>query len=160
MLGIWPQLSGFLEQFDTHQDLAFASYYDVQVYPWHDNRVVVIGDAAHGMSPQLGQGANLGLLDAQCLSDCLSQHNVPEALALYTQRRTSQVRFYQRASRFVTPWFQSSSRSMGTLRDLMHGILCKTPIIKQQMLLTLACMKTGYLSSISRDAFSALFEEE
>lgn len=153
---LWPELAGFLEQFPTHDDFALANYADVRVFPWHNQRVVIIGDAAHGMSPQLGQGANLGLLDAKVLFECLKQHDVPEALALYTQRRKAQIRYYQQASRFVTPWFQSSSCFMGMIRDLFHGGLCKTPIIKRQMLLTLACMKTSYFTATSLDSFSKI----
>ena len=119
----------------------------------------MIGDAAHGMSPQLGQGANLGLIDAKVLFECIKNFSIPEALAQYSLARKAQLRYYQQASRFVTPWFQSSSSSMGILRDLVHGMLCKTPIIKQQMLLTLACMKTGYFKSTALDSFPPLFSE-
>ncbi len=158
VLEVWPKLTPLFQELTSHDDFAFATYSDVNVYPWHDKRVVIIGDAAHGMSPQLGQGANLGLIDAKILFECLSQNPVQQALALYTTKRKSQLNFYQTASRFVTPWFQSSSHIMGLLRDGVHGTLCKTPIIRHQMLLTLACMKTGYFSSTPLDEFKPIFD--
>ncbi|WP_133139420.1 FAD-dependent oxidoreductase [Legionella genomosp. 1] len=157
---IWPALQPLFEQLHSHQQFALASYADVRVYPWHDRRVVVIGDAAHGMSPQLGQGANLSLLDARTLYECLSQFPLPQALSMYTHRRKAQLRYYQNASWFITPWFQSSHAGMGVLRDLLHGLFCKMPFIKQQMLRTLACMKTGYFSSLPLNAFKPLCKEE
>ncbi|MBL7481273.1 FAD-dependent oxidoreductase [Legionella bononiensis] len=157
VLNVWPKLRPLFDQLHSHDQFAFASYSDVNIHPWHDNRVVIIGDAAHGMSPQLGQGANLGLIDAQILFECLRQYPVQKALPLYTEKRTSQLNYYQTASRFVTPWFQSSNRVMGFLRDRLHGTFCKTPLIKDQMLLTLACMKTGYFKSIPLEQYPPLF---
>ena len=154
---LWPKLDSLLQQFHSHADFAFARYADIKMYPWHHQRVVVIGDAAHGMSPQLGQGANLALIDAQILSQCLQQSPIPKALASYSQARKSQLDFYQNASRFVTPWFQSSNHVMGFLRDQLHGIFCRTPLIRKQMLLTLACMKNGYFKATNLDKFSMLF---
>ncbi len=153
----WPKLKLFLTQFHSHQDFTFARYADINMYPWHHQRVVAIGDAAHGMSPQLGQGANLALIDACILSDCLQQSPVTQALSTYSQTRKSQLHFYQNASRFVTPWFQSSSHLMGLLRDQFHGLFCRTPVIRKQMLLTLACMKNGYFSATDLNKFSKFF---
>jgi salicylate hydroxylase len=40
---------------------------------WEPSRVTVIGDAAHGMLPTLGMGANLALNDAALLTEQLEQ---------------------------------------------------------------------------------------
>lgn len=50
--------------------------------------VVVIGDAAHAMTPHLGMGANQALLDADALVAAVAEHAcVPDALRAYDRRR-------------------------------------------------------------------------
>merc|ERR1712003_314840 len=47
--------------------------YDIQVEErWSDGPVVLIGDAAHAMTPGMGQGANQGLEDACELANLLA----------------------------------------------------------------------------------------
>ena len=46
--------------------------FDVRSLPrWHDGRVILIGDAAHAVSPNAGQGASLALEDAMYLAKLL-----------------------------------------------------------------------------------------
>ena len=42
--------------------------------PWISGRVVLVGDAAHAMTPNMGQGAAMGLEDAAVLEESLGDH--------------------------------------------------------------------------------------
>jgi 2-polyprenyl-6-methoxyphenol hydroxylase-like FAD-dependent oxidoreductase len=55
-----------------------TAIYDVPELPkWHVGRVMLIGDAAHAMSPAGGQGASLALEDAMVLGQRLADRTVP-----------------------------------------------------------------------------------
>jgi 2-polyprenyl-6-methoxyphenol hydroxylase-like FAD-dependent oxidoreductase len=58
---------------------------------WRTGRTVLIGDAAHAMSPSSGQGASMAVEDAVTLGRCLASAEVPEALAGYERRRRDRV---------------------------------------------------------------------
>lgn len=49
---------------------------------WIDGRVVLLGDAAHPMSPMNGQGANQAMQDAGALADALVEHGADQGAAL------------------------------------------------------------------------------
>jgi 2-polyprenyl-6-methoxyphenol hydroxylase-like FAD-dependent oxidoreductase len=101
----------------------------------------------------LGQGANLALVDAMTLAQCFeASDNVQQALQLYSCTRKSHLRYYQSASRLLTPLFQSHSKLGSGLRDLGLGLVCRTPFLKQQMSLTLSGTKTGWVFGRLRDA--------
>lgn len=58
-----------------------------------DGRLVLAGDAAHAMAPNLGQGANSALVDAAVLVASLrAASDLPSALAAYDARRRPAVR--------------------------------------------------------------------
>lgn len=154
-----------LDHIQSPEQLTFASYADVRMSQWHDRRVVCIGDCAHATSPQLGQGANLALVDAMALARCFSEDdNVGDALASYSRVRKAHLRYYQGASRLLTPLFQSNSHIGSSLRDLGMGLVCRTPFLKQQMALTLSGTKNGWIygkladSSITFDGAPAIIE--
>ena len=50
----------FLSIYFPASKVAFARYGDGALWRFHAGRCVLLGDASHAMSPQLGQGANLG----------------------------------------------------------------------------------------------------
>lgn len=91
---------------------------------------VILGDAAHATSPQLGQGANLALVDAWVLGECLGgrpSKEVAESLAAYAARRRGRLLWHQFNSRLITPVFQSNSALIGSARDLLMPLCCRFP---------------------------------
>lgn len=66
---------------------------------WHRGRVVLLGDAAHGMLPHHGQGANTSIEDAFALAGLLAAVNDPlAALPRYQALRRARTRAIQRSS--------------------------------------------------------------
>lgn len=59
---------------------------------WHTEKVCLIGDAAHAISPHTGQGASLALEDSAVLAKCLAKYaNPAEAFARFQQLRADRV---------------------------------------------------------------------
>ena len=139
-----------LKHVSSHDDLLFAAYHDTVMRRWDFGDMVFIGDAAHAMSPQLGQGTNLALVDASTLARVLrertSQASLADSLATYTRLRKRHVRFYQWASRGLTPLFQSGWSIAALPRDWVTPIAAKIPWFERQMLLTLNGVKEGPFS--------------
>ena len=132
-----------------HQDLTWAAYTDIPLRKYFAGRVVFIGDAAHSISPRLGQGANLGLVDALVLSRCVTMHSdLGDALRRYNVERARHVRFYHSASKWLSLLFQSDSVVAPAIRDLAFLPMSRIPHFRRQMLESLSGVKTGLFSSI------------
>jgi len=153
VLKLAPQAEGFLQQINSHDDLSVAGYHDVVMKKWHTNNVAILGDAAHALSPQLGQGVNLALVDASTLAQCLRESDQPQALARYSNRRKKHLRFYQRATRWATPFFQSDYSLLGVARDLSFPLMNSLPWARKQMTATMAGLKTGPFSILTPGKF-------
>ena len=138
ILALCPKAAGLLAQISTWDQVLTARYGDVRMRRWHADGVVVLGDAAHAMSPQLGQGVNLALADASCLADCLARDPLGKALRRYQRRRWFALRYYQLATRWLTPWFQSDHEWITPARRVFFGIAQRIPWIRRQMTLTMA----------------------
>jgi 2-polyprenyl-6-methoxyphenol hydroxylase-like FAD-dependent oxidoreductase len=67
--------------------------------PWHRGRVVLIGDAAHAITPHLGQGAAQAVEDAVVLADELQNNRTLEAsLSGFERRRYERCKLILEAS--------------------------------------------------------------
>jgi 2-polyprenyl-6-methoxyphenol hydroxylase-like FAD-dependent oxidoreductase len=70
----------------------WATYDMPVVERWSNERMIVIGDAAHATAPSAGQGAAMSLEDAVILAKCLRDtRNVSGAFALFESARRARV---------------------------------------------------------------------
>ncbi|MDX8439310.1 FAD-dependent oxidoreductase [Mesorhizobium australafricanum] len=128
VVSVWPQCEAFTGQIDSFEQLSLARYGHHTMTLPAGRRLAVIGDAAHSTSPQLGQGANMALLDAAALSHALARTNsIDEALQTYAGARRWHVRLFQALSLSLTPFYQSDSTTLPFIRDRLVAIAARIP---------------------------------
>ncbi|ANN58623.1 glutamate synthase [Mesorhizobium loti NZP2037] len=126
VMRLWPQSEAFTSQIDSFDQLSLARYGHHTMKMPVGRRLAVIGDAAHSTSPQLGQGANMALLDAAALSHALAlTQSVEAALEAYAKARRWHVRVFQALSLAFTPFYQSDSVALPFIRDRLVATVAK-----------------------------------
>ena len=99
---------------------------------WSCGRITLLGDAAHPMTPHLGQGACQALEDAVVLADRLADAagaaDVPRALAGYEAVRYRRTAPLVRRSRLVGRVAQLRSPALRRLRDAAM-VRVPTPVL-------------------------------
>jgi len=120
---------------------------------WHNGRLVLAGDAAHAMSPQLGQGVNMALMDALALRDALRAHaGHTAALQAYQAQRQAHVGIYHFWSRWLTPVFQSERDAVARARDVLFLPMGRLPGGRGHMLRVLSGTQRGWLGKLPLSA--------
>lgn len=123
---LWPAMVDFTTTLTTPDQMTQARYSHGSLRRPYAPALAFIGDAAHRASPQLGQGANMALLDAMALALAL-QEPAEQALPRYAQMRRWHVRSYQAMSWAFTPMYQSSGWVLPVLRDKVLAPAAQIP---------------------------------
>jgi salicylate hydroxylase len=123
----------------TFDDLSFARYRHRTLRRPYAERLAFVGDSFHITSPQLGQGANMALLDAAALAVAIAgSDDLDAALVRYGAMRRAHVGFYQAASFLLTPLYQSGNRLLPVLRDLATAGFGRLPPVERMLAKLLA----------------------
>jgi len=89
-------------------------------------------------------------------ADALEEsRTLDDAISRFAGLRRRHMRFYQMASRLMTPLFQSDGRMLPLLRDAALPALRMVPYVRREMVRTLAGLKTGVLSSTAATQIAA-----
>jgi FAD-dependent urate hydroxylase len=97
-----------LEQLQDSARVHVAPIEQVATAGWGRGAVVLVGDAAHGMSPNMAEGAALAFEDALVLAACLHDAGtVTDALAGFVARRSPR-----------TDWVRAQTHRRDRTRDL------------------------------------------
>ncbi|PTX15290.1 2-polyprenyl-6-methoxyphenol hydroxylase-like FAD-dependent oxidoreductase [Pontibacter mucosus] len=96
-------------------------------------RVLLLGDAAHATSPNMGQGACQAIEDAVVLGQCLQQEkSIERALIQYEQRRLARTAKVIRLSRLLGAVSQWENPVLRGLRKVTFGAM-PTAVTQSQM---------------------------
>ncbi len=85
---------------------------------WSRGRVTLLGDAAHTMTPNLGQGACIAIEDAVTLADCLTtETDVVAGLRMYEKLRVTRANTIVRLAGFIGRAVQLENPLVSRLRN-------------------------------------------
>lgn len=126
LLALAPQL------IDAYFDHPPNSLVTIRCSSWVlDDRIALVGDAAHAIVPYYGQGVNAGFEDCLTLADCIAEHgDMRAALAAYQDVRKpdteimamlAQRHFFVLRDQLVTPAFALRRKLEQRLHRLFPG---------------------------------------
>ena len=127
-LALWPAIAPFLDTLSSWEDLPLARYSHGRLVHPHAPGLARIGDAAHRTSPQLGQGANMALLDAWALAEAVQAAPAWDAACERARRaRALHTWTYHHLSGLFTPQYQSDRTGLAILRNRVFAPLGRLP---------------------------------
>ncbi|MBC7553644.1 MAG: FAD-dependent monooxygenase [Taibaiella sp.] len=113
--GYVPKLIDALED---NSKLMYNDLEDVYLEKYHKGRIVLIGDAAHGMTPNMTQGASMAIEDAVVLAAKLTDKSVVErSLERFQAARSSRTRSVQKKSNLLGKIGQLNNPHLCRLRN-------------------------------------------
>ncbi len=116
-----PQL---IESTPADSILLHGAYDRPPLKRWSHGAVTLLGDAAHPLTPNLGQGGCLAIEDAVVLAKCVARaSSIPEAFRAYERLRTARTRHLTERSRLLGWIGQWENPAMVFVRQAVTSVL-------------------------------------
>jgi len=152
VLALCPLAEELLASVASFDQTTLTTYRHVSMRRWNEDRVVFLGDAAHAMSPHLGQGVNLALMDAEAFANAIAAtSNFQRAAERYETLRRPHVNYYAAVTRLLSPFFQHRGWLLGAGRDIAIPAMVRVPPVRRTMARTMAGVKTGWVNGALTD---------
>ena len=131
---VLPTAAPLLEHLNSIDELMVNEVARVRCRRLIDGRTVLIGDAAHAMAPNLGQGANSAFADAAVLTSELAKSaDQPEALRAYDRSRRVSVSKVQRNAEQLARLAHIRNRHVRRARDRVLTLVSRPTIVRRQI---------------------------
>ncbi|MEP3226503.1 MAG: NAD(P)/FAD-dependent oxidoreductase [Parasphingorhabdus sp.] len=128
---LWPEAEPFVQQIQSMDALTMAIYGHRTGSARTSKRLYHVGDSWHCTSPQLGQGANMALIDAGALAQAIQgANNLDDLSKKYHQSRVFHIQLYQALSIIFTPLYQSNSKTLPWARDFVIDNFARWPGVR------------------------------
>lgn len=112
-------VGGMLNKITPEHEILQDRIFNVRLNMWKKGRIILIGDAAHAMTPNFGQGAALAIEDAFQLSQYINfSSSMYTGLKNFQARRRPQVASAQWRGHYLGRAGQWESRIMTGIRNL------------------------------------------
>jgi salicylate hydroxylase len=117
-----PEVAALVDAIDERQFFKWGIFAHQKLATWvRHGRITLLGDAAHAMTPFLGQGAACAVEDALILARCLRADADPRtALARYEAARRERCTFIQKESNANADRIQGSETELYGLTKLVN----------------------------------------
>lgn len=140
-INTFPVLTDYITRIGEQERWSWDQYQSAILRRWHEGRVAFLGDAAHAMSPNFGQGAALSMVNALSLAATIHQvGDLPSALERWEARERPLVDRTQ----FLSGIYSSLANWPKLARNSALSMMGRSRWIMKQRTLAAYRIPTGY----------------
>ena len=129
-----PWYAEYLERLPRHPEEYWRPFHNVVCRSWSSGRVAIVGDAAHAMAPNLGQGACVAIVNAVVLARVVTgAEDIPEALKRWEAAERAYIDLTQRNSYLYGAVGTRWPRALLSLRSRILPVLGRTRFLQRNL---------------------------